>query len=362
MANNFIPFCETDTGTNLLTQGEYATEPQRVIGNQPGIAKSKLVNKAMRQATAITSSYAQFISDTTGQDVLDDANFPKLLAQIKAASMKLAPVYTKYTATGSSTHQNTVVFFVASANATAGAVYSNNSFSFTVKSTIASGTMLYCLASGFPLTSGTLTKTSGTGDTTISFFAARSAAYIEVSLVGGGGGGAGSGNSAISGNNGGQSLFGTSLLTCDPGFGGTTSGGAGGAATIGSGAVGIAISGGHGSGESRAGTTVADMCGAMGAASAFGGAGSGGTFNAAGDAASANSGAGGGSGGVTAGVTNPVTGGGGGAGGFIKAKILSPLATYGVTIGIGGAGGGAGANGFAGGAGGSGVCEVFEIF
>ena len=62
-------------------------------------------------------------------------------------------------------------FTVTSANATAGAVYSNNGQNFTVQSTIAAGTTLVASGSAFPLASGTLTKVSGTGDATITFSA-----------------------------------------------------------------------------------------------------------------------------------------------------------------------------------------------
>jgi hypothetical protein len=60
-------------------------------------------------------------------------------------------------------------FTVSSASATAGAVYTNNSCSFTVLATIASKTTLKATASGTPEASGTLTKVSGTGDSTITF-------------------------------------------------------------------------------------------------------------------------------------------------------------------------------------------------
>ena len=61
-------------------------------------------------------------------------------------------------------------FTVSSANATAGAVYSNNGQNFTVSSTIAAGTTLVCTsAGGNPTGSGTLTRVSGTGDATITF-------------------------------------------------------------------------------------------------------------------------------------------------------------------------------------------------
>jgi hypothetical protein len=69
-------------------------------------------------------------------------------------------------------------FTVSSANATTGAVYSNNGVNFTVVSTIVSGTTLVATGSSAPLTSGTLTLVSGTGDATITF-----SAYSESTLV-----------------------------------------------------------------------------------------------------------------------------------------------------------------------------------
>lgn len=66
---------------------------------------------------------------------------------------------------------NNYRFTVTSANATVGAVYSNNGVNFTVLSTIAAQTTLKTTSVGAPTASGTLTKVSGTGDATISFSA-----------------------------------------------------------------------------------------------------------------------------------------------------------------------------------------------
>jgi len=71
--NNFLPFAPTDTGTNLLTQGEYAIATDRTNGNQPGTASSKLVNKAIRQSSMVTSQIAQYLTDRTGLNAIDDA-------------------------------------------------------------------------------------------------------------------------------------------------------------------------------------------------------------------------------------------------------------------------------------------------
>lgn len=70
-ANNFLPFANVDSGTNLLTQAEYAADSQRTSGNQPGIGRSKLANKAMRQSSLLTAALGKFIADRQGADVVD---------------------------------------------------------------------------------------------------------------------------------------------------------------------------------------------------------------------------------------------------------------------------------------------------
>lgn len=77
------------------------------------------------------------------------------------AKMKL---YSKY-----ATNTANYVFTVSSANATLGAVYTNNGQSFTVLTTIAGATTLSTNGTGAPTASGTLTKSSGTGDSTITY-------------------------------------------------------------------------------------------------------------------------------------------------------------------------------------------------
>lgn len=72
---------------------------------------------------------------------------------------------------GTLTRCNNAQFTVTSANATAGATYTNNGQTFTVDATISGGTTLKTTmqSSICPEVSGTLTKASGTGDNTIAF-------------------------------------------------------------------------------------------------------------------------------------------------------------------------------------------------
>ena len=69
--NEILPFATTNTGTNLLTQAEYTADAQRTIGHQPGIARSKLENKVLRQASLIAAGVAEFIADYQTQNVTD---------------------------------------------------------------------------------------------------------------------------------------------------------------------------------------------------------------------------------------------------------------------------------------------------
>lgn len=69
--NEILPFASTNTGTNLLTQAEYAADAQRTIGHQPGIARSKLENKALRQASLMAAGLAEFIADYQANNVTD---------------------------------------------------------------------------------------------------------------------------------------------------------------------------------------------------------------------------------------------------------------------------------------------------
>lgn len=82
--NDFLPFA-TGSSANVYTGAEYAADADRTNGNQPGIAKSKLVNKAIRQSSIISSMVAQYIVDKTGGDALDDGTITQLLTDFEAA-------------------------------------------------------------------------------------------------------------------------------------------------------------------------------------------------------------------------------------------------------------------------------------
>lgn len=266
------------------------------------------------------------------------------------------------------------LFTVSSANATVGATYTNNSNTYTVLATISSKTQLFCSQASAPQASGTLTKTAGTGDSTITFSSAAalktyttptspSPLFLKVRMVGGGAGGGGS-SSTTSGSDsspGTSTAFGASFLIANGGTQTTSTltGGFGGSASFTSPALGNAFTGSNGqSGENQAVTSP----GTLGGMSPFGG-GSGTPSNSgAGMNASPNTGSGGGGAGSNA--TATLNGGGGGAGGYVDVLIPSPSSTYFYVVGNGGSGGsaGVGAGAAVGGNGAGGYIEIIENY
>lgn len=189
--------------------------------------------------------------------------------------------------------------------------------------------------------------------------------YIKVTMAGGGGGGGSSGTSAANGGNGGNTTFGSSLLVANGGTGGLsnvqgTTPSSGGTASLGSGPLGLAFTGGQGSGT---GVTSGNTMGTNGGNNAFGGAGAAtGSINNSGANAVTNTGGGGGGASGTTGGSAP--GQGGGAGGYVYAIITSPSSTYAYAIGSAGTAGtaGTGAGASAGGSGGAGIILVEEYY
>jgi hypothetical protein len=127
--NEILRFAETDTGTNLLTQSEYAADSQRPIGNQPGVARSKLVNKALRQASLIAAGVAEFLADNQANNITDGLT-PQNIADYMAAVVRSLGIPTAvaggtadaitadFTPNVSLTNGTTVIVRAGSANAT----------------------------------------------------------------------------------------------------------------------------------------------------------------------------------------------------------------------------------------------------
>lgn len=296
------------------------------------------------------------LSATDVQSALNE-----LQSTIDSVSLtNLNPTLQKFLS-GSGTYGLSYYFTVTSANATAGATYTNNGQTFTVTTTITAGMSLLVTSTGTPTSSGTLTKSAGTGDATITFSAYNAPKYIKVSIVGGGGGGGGASNTGVStgASDGTNTVFGSNTAN----GGDSSPDSTGGNFSTGFGLVLVSAIGSDGGQLSLSANNGAFMGGGMGGPSFFGGAGRGGTVapvSVAGLVGKANTGSGGGGGG---GGVNFYSGSGGGSGGYLEFLVNSPAATYSYSVGGGGGGGvfvpGTGTNG---GAGGSGVVIVEEYY
>lgn len=196
-----------------------------------------------------------------------------------------------------------------------------------------------------------LTATSGT------YSLPANALYLEIEMTGGAGGGGGGG----AGVDGTDTTFGTTLLVAGGGTGGSGNGGTqgvGGAASLGTGPVGVAYSGANGDGVGQ-GIASANLSGGGGGQTPFGGRGAGRVLFAGYDAVQ-NTGSGGGGGGSATPGFGAASGGGGG--GYVKAIISNPSSTYPFAVGVGGTGGVSSGTGAAGGNGADGVIIVKAYF
>jgi hypothetical protein len=288
--------------------------------------------------------------------------------QVTAASNGAsAPTYiipTRQTLTSGTTYIPTFIFIVTSANASLGASYTNNSFTFVVSNTISGATVLTAVGSGSPTSSGTLTKSTGTGDATITFASvSNTPLYIDVTVVGGGAGGGG-GAAGTAGN---TSTFGTSpQISCSGGSAGgapTTSnnyvvGGAAGTCSLNGIGPGALFTGSSGGSPACVGTATFGCLGGAGGATFLGGAGQGvSSAGGNGGSAAANTGSGGAGGASTASATSG--GSGGGPGGWATARISPVASSYSYAI-AGSASGGAASGLHAGGSGAGGIIFVEE--
>ncbi|EPC2207372.1 hypothetical protein ACRXS9_005481, partial [Escherichia coli] len=65
-----------DRNANVMSQEEWEALPALLSGFTAGKASSAQVNKAIRQASFIAAALAQFVSDKTQRDVLDNGDLP----------------------------------------------------------------------------------------------------------------------------------------------------------------------------------------------------------------------------------------------------------------------------------------------
>lgn len=82
--NNFKAFA-LDPNANVTSQSDWESLPALLSGFTAGKASSAQVNKALRQASVIASVLAQFIANSSGNDVLDNGDTATILANLISA-------------------------------------------------------------------------------------------------------------------------------------------------------------------------------------------------------------------------------------------------------------------------------------
>lgn len=125
---------------------------------------NQINNLANGTASGDAVNYSQLSAISTGLIWQNSINDPDLVddSQISPPG---SPVYSiTYIISGITTYTFTVI----AANATAGAVYTDGTYNYKVQTTIVSGTTLVATGNGTP-SGSTLTKVSGTGDSSITF-------------------------------------------------------------------------------------------------------------------------------------------------------------------------------------------------
>ncbi|EPW9114286.1 MULTISPECIES: hypothetical protein [Escherichia] len=76
MAKNDFKAFATGKNANVMSQEEWEALPALLSGFTAGKASSAQVNKVIRQASFIAAALAQFVSDKTQRDVLDNGDLP----------------------------------------------------------------------------------------------------------------------------------------------------------------------------------------------------------------------------------------------------------------------------------------------
>lgn len=85
MAQNDFKSFAVGAGANVTSQADWEAQPALITGFQSGKASSAQINKAIRQASFIAAALAQYTSDKTGGDVLDDGDQAAFITKMAAA-------------------------------------------------------------------------------------------------------------------------------------------------------------------------------------------------------------------------------------------------------------------------------------
>lgn len=85
--SNILIFCPdgTEQAGDIISDAAYLGDAHRLRGNQPGIARRELVNKALKQSSVMAAALGQFIATKAGVNVTDGTPLNTLSAAIVTA-------------------------------------------------------------------------------------------------------------------------------------------------------------------------------------------------------------------------------------------------------------------------------------
>ncbi|WP_454763355.1 phage tail protein [Cupriavidus campinensis] len=314
MANDFLVFGGAG-GANVITQAAYAALGARASGFSSGTANSAQCNKTWRQSSIMAAVLAQFISDRTGQDVLDDGTTATILANLKLSAAAVNGDATKTFSVAAATLSTHAMQLGQAVGRYLGTrvFTANGTYTPTAGTT---GVIVECIGGGGPGGSTVVTSTGqiGVGGGGGAGGCARSyltTGFSGVSMTIGAG--------AAPGGNGGTTSFGALLSATGGAQGGASPAAAPPYVTIngygGSGSGGNLLNSKGGDGTLGIGTSVTSFASGAGGSSILGAGGGGQPTTTGGGVTAITRGSGGG--GALNGTTSPAQTGGSGAAGAI---------------------------------------------
>lgn len=92
--NDILQFAGSASGGDILTQVAYAADADRTDGNQVGIARRALNNKALKQASTLAAAVAQFMADSQANNIDDTVAVATLAGYLKTAIKNATILFT----------------------------------------------------------------------------------------------------------------------------------------------------------------------------------------------------------------------------------------------------------------------------
>lgn len=89
--NDILPFAQGGTAL-VQTQAAYSADAERLVGNQPGVARPDFVNKTLRQTAAIAAGLGDFLANNQASNVTDALTPAALRTIIENAIRSLVAV------------------------------------------------------------------------------------------------------------------------------------------------------------------------------------------------------------------------------------------------------------------------------